>query len=62
MRPRPKKVAVVEEVAETKPEYKRCAGCVSKKMCDDTQTCMHGDAKPKGKKNGKRRNGRIPAK
>lgn len=67
MRPRPKKVKqpeqdAVEEKVETKSEYKRCAGCVSKKMCDDTQSCMHGNVKPKGKKNGKRRDGRLPAK
>lgn len=57
MRPRPK-MRKVEEVAEV---YERCNGCVSRKMCDKQQKCLHGVAvKPKGKKNG-RTNGRVSA-
>ena len=61
MRPRPKKAVAVEETnVEPHPDYKRCAGCVSRKLCDDVNVCMYGK-KPKGKKkNG--RNGRLPAK
>jgi len=55
MRPRPKR-RKVEEVAE---DFKRCSGCVTRKMCDQKQKCLHGaKAKPKGNKNGtNRRNG-----
>lgn len=62
MKPRPKKVEEVEEVAEKPhPEYKRCTGCVSRKLCDDVNVCMYGKKKPKGKKkNGG--NGRVSAK
>lgn len=61
MRPRPKKAAVVEEVkTEAQPEYKRCSGCVSRKLCDDVNVCMYGK-KPKRKKKNVR-NGRLPAK
>ena len=60
MRPRPKRVAVEEEIKEAQAEYKRCSGCVSRKLCDDTNMCMYGK-KPKGKKKNVR-NGRIPAK
>ena len=62
MRPRPKKAKVVAEEPkiEAQPEYKRCSGCVSRKLCDDVNVCMYGK-KPKGKKkNG--RNGRVSAK
>ena len=61
MRPRPKKVEPVEEVkTETQSGYKRCAGCVSRKLCDDVNVCMYGK-KPKGKKKNVR-NGRVSAK
>lgn len=61
MRPRPVRRRV-EEAAQVLPvseEFKRCSGCVARKMCDQQQKCLHGaKAKPKGKKNGtNRRNG-----
>ena len=58
MRPRPKrrKVEEVAEVAQVAEEYKRCSGCVSRKMCDKQEKCLHGTSiKPKGKKNGTNR-------
>ena len=67
MRPRPRKVKepeqdVVGEVLVEEPsEFKRCDGCVSRRLCDDVNTCKYGSKKPKGKKkNG--RNGRLSAK
>ena len=61
MRPRPRKPQVEEVKQEAQPEYKRCSGCVSRKLCDDVNACMYGSKPPKGKKkNG--RNGRVPAK
>lgn len=55
MRPRPVR-RKVEEVAE---DFKRCNGCVTRKMCDQQGKCLHGKkVKSKGKKNGtNRRNG-----
>lgn len=60
MRPRPKKAAVVEETTQPHPEYKRCSGCVSRKLCDDVNVCMYGK-KPKRKKKNVG-NGRVSAK
>jgi hypothetical protein len=62
MRPRPirraepVKIEAVEPIA--KIDYKRCKGCVSRKMCDDAVACLHGSKAKKGKK----RNGRVSAK
>jgi len=61
MRPRPKKVEPVEEKTITQAEFKRCSGCVSRKLCDDANVCMHGNKKPKGKKKNVG-NGRVSAK
>jgi len=63
MRPRPMrraepvKVEAVEPIA--KIDYKRCKGCVSRKLCDDAVACMYGPSAPK---KGKKRNGRVSAK
>ena len=61
MRPRPRKVEAVEETPKPQAEYKRCSGCVSRKLCDDVNVCMYGNKKPKGKKKNVR-NGRVSAK
>jgi hypothetical protein len=61
MRPRPKKVEAVEETTKPQAEYKRCSGCVSRKLCDDVNVCMYGKKKPKGKKKNVG-NGRVSAK
>ena len=58
MRPRPKrrKVEEVAEVAVVAEEFKKCSGCVTRKMCDKQEKCLHGTSvKPKGKKNGTNR-------
>lgn len=56
---RPQRKAV--EAADPPSEYTRCSGCVTRKLCDDAQSCMYGKkAKPKGKRNG-RGNGRLSA-
>ncbi len=59
MRPRPARVAPVQAEVEpvAKIDYKRCKGCVSRKMCDDATACLHGSKAKKGKK----RNGRASA-
>lgn len=49
-------VVEVTQVTEAIEEYKRCSGCVSRKMCDKQEKCLHGTSiKPKGKKNGTNR-------
>lgn len=63
MRPRPRKkveAAVQEPEVKVSAEYKRCANCVSRKLCDDVNVCMYGKKAVKGKKNA--RNGRSSAK
>lgn len=41
--------AVVEAVQTV--EFSTCDGCVAKKMCKASGTCMYGAKKPKEKKN-----------
>jgi hypothetical protein len=49
-------VEEVAEVAVVAEEFKKCSGCVTRKMCDQQEQCLHGaKAKPKGKKNGTNR-------
>jgi len=40
------KVEAVEPVGFTP-----CKGCVARKLCADSSTCMYGNRKPKGKQN-----------
>lgn len=62
MRPRPRKVKQpevdngLEELQVAQAGYKRCSGCVARKMCDDVGACMYGK-KPKGKKKKNVKNG-----
>lgn len=57
-----RKVEAVPEIVEESQEetYKRCAGCVTRKMCDSVTACLHGKKAKRKKANG-RRNGRISA-
>lgn len=55
-----RKVEAVAEIAEEPQDnaYTRCAGCVTRKMCDDVEKCLHGKKAKRKKANG-RRNGRV---
>lgn len=57
-----RKSEAVTEIAEVPEQigYKRCVGCVTRKMCDSTEKCLHGKKAKRKKANG-RRNGRISA-
>jgi hypothetical protein len=46
--------AVIEAVEVVKAvDFNTCKGCVAKKMCKASGTCMYGQTKPKEKANAK---------